>query len=161
MHAHTQARTLIHSHPMTSYVRASQSVEEPGHLSLSLVVYLALRCQWCCLCVYMCVFQCVCVCVGKRNVLLTLRASRGLGARAQDYWSKDQRLYTLHTERERERSNLQACPRYQHSEHLLGRGLPSAVHSCQWEERRAAGSFDFHDLWIRRLAVQKYGWLTE
>lgn len=52
----------------------------------------------------MCVFQYVCVCVGKKNVLLTLRASRGLGARAQDYWSKDQRLYTLHTERERDQT---------------------------------------------------------
>lgn len=50
-----------------------------------------------------CVHVCVCG-GGEKNVLLTLRASRGLGARAQDYWSKDQQLYTLHRGRERDQT---------------------------------------------------------
>lgn len=73
-----------------------------------------------------------------------------------------QRRAALHiTQRRRERSNLRACPTYQRSEHLLGGGLPSAVHSCQREERRPAGSCDCSHPRSHRITALKHGWLAE
>lgn len=135
----------MRSHPhQPSRVQAGRPAEESGHLSPSLLVYLAPRCQWCCACVLVCVFWCMCVCAGGWNVLPTLGASGALVRwwEPQDYWSKERRLGSTHymgIEKEggREISN-RARPRYQRSGHLFGGGLPSAVRPCQSEEKGAS-----------------------
>lgn len=114
------------------------SVEEHGHLLLSLVVYLAVRCHWC--------NVCVCVRVEEKNVLLTLRGP--LWSWCESPGLLPIRPTLLHvTHKLTHRSNLPACPRYQHSEHLLGERLYSAVHSCQ------AGADG------KKKAVSGIGWL--
>lgn len=76
---------------------------------------------------------------GVRNVLPTLGAS-GASVREPRITGPKSNGSARHITRggrEGGRSN-RARPRYQHSEHLLGGGLPSAVRSCQAAEKGAS-----------------------